>query len=106
MGSGIPSMSRFTLTGHGAQRYFDVYVGDYGAIQYRVVARLAEMDSDTSVTEADLSKLADAPRFIVDHILSLLESNGYVTLSARTLGGQLHGRHVFNRSPKLRRLLD
>jgi hypothetical protein len=106
MGSGIPSMSRFTLTLAGAEAYLAAYCDDYRLIQHTVIARLVDWPADKPATEATLSESVGAPRFIVDHILTLLERMGLVTLSARTHGGQQHGRHFFNPSPKLRRMLD
>ena len=105
MGSGIPSMSRFTFTLAGAEAYLTAYRDDYGLIQQTVFARLVDWPGDKPATEAALSESAGAPRFIVDHILTLLEGMGLITLSARTHGGQHHGRHFFNSSPKLRRML-
>ena len=99
-------MSRFTLTLAGAEAYLTAYRGDYGLIQDTVIARLVDWPEDKPAAEAVLSESAGAPRFIVDHILTLLERKGLVTLSARTHGGQHHGRHFFNPSPKLRRMLN
>lgn len=102
MGTGIPSMSRFTITTHGLDRYFQTYVPEYSTIQQRVIARLTEWPGQQG-SERSLSELVDAPRLIVDHVLTLLEQRDCVSLSQRT--GGIDGRHFFNLSPKLKRLL-
>lgn len=105
MGSGMSSMSSFTLMLGGVEAYLTACRTDYGLIQRTVIARLVDWSADQPATESALSKSVDAPRLIVDHVLNLLEQHNLLTLSGRTHGGQHHGRHFFNPSPKLRRML-
>ena len=105
MPQGIPGMSAFTFTIAGIDTYLRAYQPDeFSAIQHDVVARIIEWPDQEPTTEAALSAKVRAARLIVDHILTLLEQHGYLTMSSRTMGGHLHGRSFLNVSPALRRL--
>lgn len=102
--TGIAGMSGFVLTLAGIDRYAQAYVSGYGELQHRIAARLVGMPEDGQISEAKLSEVVGGPRFIVDHILTVFETNDWITMSGRTLGG-ITGRFVMRRSPKLRRFL-
>jgi hypothetical protein len=99
LGGGIEAMSSFALTTSGTEIYASTFVADYGEIQHRVVSQL--VSGPPQGTDEDLAQLTSAPRFLVLHIMQLLDGNGLLKV-AEPLGGPAE---YFGASPKLRRLL-
>lgn len=100
LGSGLSSMSSFTLETAGLQEYASTFIDEYTAIQHRVVTEL--VGGPEQGDDQDIASKSAAPRLLVLHIMKLLDMQGLLRLS-ESMGPTTH---YFNVSPKLRRLLD
>lgn len=98
MGSGLESMSSFTLTSLGLEQYLRTYLDSYDAMTNDICAAI--LNSGEQGNDADVAKATGHPRMIVMHVLKLLDGNGLLTLS-QAMGPTTHYMGV---SPKLRRL--
>jgi serine/threonine protein kinase len=86
----------YAITTFGFQEYAKAYVEDYNALVDEVIVQIVrhEKEDNFSIREA-LSQ----QQLLVDHILDVLERNGFVKLS-KTLGG---GVKVYGVSAELKR---
>lgn len=90
--------NHFTVTLKGFDLYANTYITDYSKITYNVVAAIVNEDM---MENQQIAKSLNQNIAVVDHILDLLENNGLIKLS-KTIGVL---SHIYNVSPKLKRLL-
>jgi|SRR5450830_304130 len=96
LGGGLP---HFRITTYGFQQYGQAYIEEYATkVQNVALAVVNHKLQDNEAIAAHLNE----NRFFVDHSLSVLESQQYVSLS-RSIGGHTH---IFNVSASLRRALE
>jgi hypothetical protein len=98
-GTGLPSMSRFTLTTAGIEAYAQNLFDGYDRVTETVMNRLAGWPRDEGNDE-ELAVAADVPRLLTLHILRLLNGRGLLKLT-EPMGPWSSFYAV---SPKLRRL--
>lgn len=99
MGTGVASMSGFSLTTPGLDLYASSFIEDYAVIQHSVISELVgglEQGNDK-----EIASRADTSRLLVVHILRLLDRQGLLRLSSSS--GPT--TRYYNVSPKLRRLI-
>lgn len=96
LGGGLP---HFRITTYGFQQYGQAYIEEYAKkVQNVALAVVNHKLQDNKAIAAHLNE----NQFLIDHSLSVLESQQYVSLS-RTIGGHTY---IFNVSASLRRALE
>lgn len=96
LGGGLP---HFRITTYGFQQYGQAYIEEYARkVQNVALAVVNHKLQDNKAIAAHLNE----NQFLIDHSLSVLESQQYVSLS-RTIGGHTY---IFNVSASLRRALE
>lgn len=93
-----PINNHFTVTLKGFDLYANTYITDYSKITYNIVASIV---NENMMENQQIAKALNLNVVIVDHILDLLENNNFIQLS-KTIGVL---SHIYNVSPKLKRLL-
>ena len=88
----------FSITHVGFESYAQSYIEDY-ALKQRLI--MAELLNSTPGSSYEIVTRLALPRLLVEHVLSSLASQGYLTLYQAMGGGAL----ISNVSPALRRLL-
>lgn len=89
----------FRITTFGFQQYAKAYIDDYDQMINQVALRIVnEKLQDNDAIRERLS----ANQFVIDHVLDVLEHQGYIRLS-RLVGGLIH---IVEVSAKLRRALS
>lgn len=77
-------LSHAVLTDHGFQQYAQAYVEGYEDVVSRIAALLV---NENVRQHGELATRVGKPRALVDFVVNLLESNGYIKVS-RYVGGQ------------------
>ena len=95
IGTELPAIR---LTTYGFQQYAQAYIVDYGKIIESIASAIVNqgIHSNTAFRER-----MEKPQFLIDHVLGLLEGQGYIRLTKYS-GGQIR---VFDVSVKLKRAL-
>ncbi|MDP2168649.1 MAG: toll/interleukin-1 receptor domain-containing protein [Thermodesulfovibrionales bacterium] len=93
-GGGIPY---FNISLYGFYEYAKKYIPDYNKIVDSVAFQIVNLNMEDNKS---ISASLNQPQMIVDHILDLLESKGYITL-AKTFGLT----HIVRVFPTLERIL-
>ena len=101
-GPGVDGMSSFTVTPKGLDAYLCSYVAEYPRWQQTVMARVADWPNGQGSQGELTQALEDVPPMVTHHMLTLMESNGWVRMSG---GTNAHRRHFFGVSPRLHRQL-
>lgn len=98
LGGGDNYACHYRVTIYGFDSYAKSYISDYSEILDKAVSLIVNENADSNVA---IQEKLNKSIIIINHILDVLESNGYVKLS-KTFGGQVH---IFNVSASLRRKL-
>ncbi|MEY0536570.1 toll/interleukin-1 receptor domain-containing protein [Providencia rettgeri] len=99
IGAGDLYACQFKVTDSGFEIYLKTYNESYNDIIANVISAIV---NENILFNAEISKSCDKPLVLIDHILNLLELNGYIKCS-KMLGGAVQ---IFHVSSSLKRKLS
>jgi len=93
---------RYSITTYGFDEYVRAYVSEYDNVLQKVLHILAMCEStDNYVISAEV----DAKDLVIDHVIEVLEENGYIKKTVSMVGARPM-LHVYDISPEIRRMLE